>query len=392
MNNRDKSVYLERQRARYRELTVRASKTDLIEEVSVFLGISWDHAIRCLNGRSRVGGKRPGPNRRYGGEELAHLKRLYFLMWQPCSKRFKKALPAWIPSYEKHFGGLSEDVRARLLAMSPATIDRLLRPVRAEKGLSTTQAPTSQWYKAHVPIRAKDWNVKSPGHLQGDTVAHSGPSAAGLFASTLTLTDIDSGWTENTAVLGKDAKNIRNAIENIEKTLPFIVHSMKFDSGSEFMNYGVISFLNSTAARKKPIEIYRSRPYRKNDNCYVEQKNFTHVRELFGYDRVESRELVVLMNEIYRLYWNPLQNHFLPQMKLLQKCRIGARIKKTYDEPKTPYQRLLESTDLNEVEKQRLRRSHDTLDPIELQRGLETRLRLFFDLVRKSNQGEAKAG
>jgi hypothetical protein len=146
--------------------------------------------------------------------------------------------------------------------------------------------------------RAKDWNVKSPGHLQGDTVAHSGPSAAGLFASTLTLTDIDSGWTENAAVLGKDAKNIRNAIENIEKSLPFILHSMKFDSGSEFMNYGVISFLNSTAIRKKPVEAYRSRPYRKNDNRYVEQKNFTHVRELFGYDRVESRELVALMNEI----------------------------------------------------------------------------------------------
>lgn len=391
MNNGDKSFYLERQRNRYQDLTTRRAKSDLIDEVMAFTGFTRDHAIRCLNGRSGAPGMRRGPKRRYGGTEVVHLKRLYFLMRQPCSKRMTKALAAWLPFYENHYGILDEQDRMNLLSMSPATLDRLLKEVRASKGIGATTPPGTQWYKAHVPIRAKDWNIQSPGHLQGDTVAHCGSSMQGHFANTLTLTDIDSGWTENRAVGRKDARRIKEAIETVERGLPFEIHSMKFDSGSEFMNYGVISFLRSTAVRKKQIEIYRSRPYRKNDNCYVEQKNFTHVRDLFGYERIEHAELVDLMNEIYENFWNPLQNHFSPQMKLIQKVRIGAKIKKTYDEPKTPYQRLLESTDLNDVQKQRLRRIHDTLDPIELQKGLEIRLRLFFERVRRSNQGEKKA-
>jgi len=391
MTNRDKSIYLERQRVRYRELKKRDLKTDLIEEVSVFLGITRAHAIRCLNGRSRVPGKRPGPKRRYGADELPHLKRLYHLLGQPCSKRYKIALQEWLPYYERYFGVLPEGIRVRLLRMSPATVDRLLKGMRVKRGLSGTKPSRTQWYKAHVPIRAKDWNIKSPGHLQGDTVAHCGTTLVGQFANTLTLTDIDSGWTENRAVERKEASRVRDALDFIEKSLPFSIHSIKFDSGSEFMNHGVITFLKSKRNREKGIEVYRSRPYRKNDNCYVEQKNFTHVRDLFGYERVESGVLVELMNEIYEEYWNPLQNHFLPQMKLIQKERVGSKIKKLHDLPKTPYQRLLESADLNDVEKARLKRIHEALDPIQLKIGLETKLRLFFDLNRKANQGGARA-
>ena len=157
------------------------------------------------------------------------------------------------------------------------------------------------------------------------------------------------------------------------------------------MNFGVISFLRSTHCRPKPIELYRSRPYRKNDQCYVEQKNFTHVRELFGYDRVETPDAVRLMNEIYEKYWNPLQNHFMPALKLARKERIGARIKKYYDKPKTPYQRLLDSADLNSRQKYLLEQAHLELDPIRLQLALESKLREYFELVRKTNAGRLKA-
>jgi hypothetical protein len=296
-----------------------------------------------------------------------------------------EAMSIWLPFYERHVTDLEPQQKEKLLAMSPSSIDRLLCRVKQEHGMSTTHAPTSAWYKTHVPIRAKDWNIKSPGHLQGDTVSHSGESGAGLFASTLTLTDIDSGWTENRAFLTKSAARIREALEEIEKGLPFQLHSIKFDSGSEFMNFGVISFLKSTSMRTKPIEVYRSRPYRKNDQCYVEQKNFTHVRDLFGYDRVENFEIVQVMNDIYHYYWNPLQNHFMPVMKLLRKERIGSRIKKTYDIPKPPYQRLMESADLNQSQKYHLEREHEKLDPIHLQLCLETKLREYFDLLRKTN-------
>lgn len=184
----------------------------------------------------------------------------------------------WMPSYEQYVTDLAAEQKEKLLKVSPASIDRLLSRCRSEHGLATTQTPSSNWYKAHIPIRVRDWNIKSPGHLQGDTVSHCGDSGAGLFASTLTLTDIDSEWTENRAFLTKSAARVKEALAEIERGLPFILLSIKFDSGSEFMNYGVISFLKSTDCRPKPIELYRSRPYRKNDQCYVEQKNFTHVR------------------------------------------------------------------------------------------------------------------
>jgi hypothetical protein len=315
MSNEDTLIYLNRQRERYRELTSRKERSALVSEVCKFLNISRDHAIRCLNGKSQVRHTKPGPAYLYGPDLIVHLKRLYFLMRRPCSKRMHPAMALWMPSYERHVSDLKAEQRQKLLSMSPASIDRLLARTRQEHGLSTTHAPTTAWYKVHIPIRARDWNIKSPGHLQGDTVSHCGDSGAGFFASTLTLTDIDSEWTENRAFLTKSAARIKEALSEIEASLPFTLHSIKFDSGSEFMNFGVISFLRSTHCRSKPIELYRSRPYRKNDQCYVEQKNFTHVRDLFGYDRVESFEAVQLMNEIYRIYWNPLTNHFMPALK-----------------------------------------------------------------------------
>ena len=391
MSNEETLAYLNRQRERYQELISRKEKSVLISEVAAFLGITRGHAIRCLTGKSQMRHMKSGPVHLYGPDLVVHLKRLYFLMRRPCGKRMKPALELWLPSYERRFFDLTTQQREKLLRISPASIDRVLFPLRQAQGLGTTQAPGSAWYKAHIPIRAKDWNIKCPGHLQGDTVSHCGNSGAGLFASTLTLTDIDSSWTENTAFLTKSAARVREALAEIELKLPFLIHSIKFDSGSEFMNFGVISFLRSTHCRAKPIDLYRSRPYRKNDQCYVEQKNFTHVRDLFGYDRVETPELVRLMNEIYHSYWNPLQNHFMPAMKLIHKERIGSRIKKKYDLPKTPYQRLLESTDLNLSQKHCLELIHRRLDPIQLQLGLEGKLREYFDMIRKSNAGRLKA-
>lgn len=391
MSNGDKFIYISRQRERYGQMISRKEKSSLISEVAEFLRISRDHAIRCLNGKALRRAKKPGPKVQYGLDIVAHLKRLYFLMRRPCSKRMKEAIPLWIESYSKRVSDLDNEQTQLLLRISPSSIGRLLTNRGNQNGLGTTKAPNSSWYKAHVPVRAKDWNIKSPGNLQGDTVSHCGDNGGGLFASTLTLTDIDSGWTENRAFLTKSAARVKEALEDVEKKLPFKITSIKFDSGSEFMNFGVISFLKSTHCRQKPIEIYRSRPYRKNDQCYVEQKNFTHVRDLFGYDRVETAEIVQLMNIIYENYWNPIMNHFMPAMKLIQKERIGARIKKTHDIPKTPYQRLLESADLNELEKYRLKQMHHRLDPIELQLALESKLREYFELIRKGNTAYKKA-
>ena len=202
--------------------------------------------------------------------------------------------------------------------------------------------------------------------------------------NTLTLTDIHTSWTENRATWTKGSSEIIKALKEVEKSLPFTVFSIKFDSGSEFMNYGVISHLRSEGPniRPKKIEILRSRPYKKDDNCYVEEKNLTHVRQLIGYDRLDAEECTDILNRIYRDYWNPLQNFFMPAMKLIRKERIGSRLKKTYDEPKTPYERVLESQVLSDENKAELRHHYESLDPFTLQERLERELKLLFETLR----------
>ena len=384
MSNEDKAVYINRQRERYKEFEARASKTLLISEVAAFLEVTRDHAIRILNGQRNSKKAHPGPKVRYTSDLLPHIKRLYYLMRQPCAKRMEQAIPKWLTSYQKHFGILSGEHLQKLQTISASTLSRQLVFIRRQSGLSGTRPPKSAWYRSVIPMKPKDWDVKTPGHFQCDTVAHCGTSLVGAFANTITLTDIHTGWTENFAVYTKSAARVREGLIQLENRLKFNIQSIKFDSGSEFMNFGVISYLRDGYYRNqrvKPINVYRSRPYKKNDNCYVEQKNFTHVRELFGYDRIETKELVDLMNDIYKNYFNPLQNFFLPALKLSSKVRVGGRIIKKYDIPKTPLQRLIESSEEGSVKINQLKELHSQLDPIDLQLGLEGKLKEFVNLL-----------
>ena len=391
MSNEDKAIYIRRQRERYREFQTRNGKSLLITEVAEFLRISRDHAIRVLNAKPRARAD-SRPRIKYGDDLLPHIKKLYFLMRQPCVQRMKRALPRWIESYQAHFKLLSHEQIEKLQTISPSTIGRMLKLIHKQSGMSTTRPPKSFWYRSVVPIKPKDWDVKTPGHFQCDTVAHCGTSLVGSFMNTITLTDIHTGWTENFACYTKSAARVREGLINMENRLFFTIESIKFDSGSEFMNFGVISYLRDGYYRNQrevPINVFRSRPYQKNDNCYVEQKNFTHVRELFGYDRFEDRELVALMNDIYQNYFNPLQNFFLPTMKILSKTRIGGRIIKRYDVPKTPFQRLLDSSDKESEKIKALEKRYSELDPIDLQLGLEIKLKEFFNLVRQNSVVQA---
>lgn len=384
--------YLANARPRYQKAN-RKVKWRILTEFCLISGYHRKHAIRLMNGKSQLRSQRSGPKPKYSLDLIRPLKDLWFKMGQPCSKRMKRAIPGWLPHYRRRHPELSDLQAALLLAMSRSTIDRLLKAVRTKRGISATRAPTGQWYKSVIPIQAKDWNVKSPGHLQGDTVAHCGDRLEGAFANTLTITDIHTSWTENRATWCKGASSIVEALKEIEKGLPFDIESIKFDSGSEFMNYAVISHLRSEGAgiRSKKVEVVRSRPYKKDDNCYVEEKNLTHVRQLIGYDRIDVSECVEILNRIYRDHWNPLQNYFLPAMKLIRKVRVGSRLQKTYDEPKTPYERVLEASkhcsqekkESSEKRNAELRSKYEVLDPFVLQEGLERELKILFETLRK---------
>jgi hypothetical protein len=238
--------------------------------------------------------------------------------------------------------------------------------------------------KTNIPIQTRHDAAKTPGYVQTDTVAHCGSNIKGAYVHTLTVTDIHSNWTENRAVWRKDSDAVIHEYMAIEKMLPFIVLCYSSDNGGEVINEKIWNYLNS-----KGVTITRGRPYRKNDNPHVEQKNNTHVRKLLGYKRFDHRPLVKLMNQMYQDSWNPLQNFFTPSQKLIKKVRVGARIIKTYDKPRTPYQRLMRSKALSSETKANLKRKYESLNPIYLSQKLDEEKKQFFKTVHMNRQTSA---
>jgi hypothetical protein len=215
--------------------------------------------------------------------------------------------------------------------------------------------------------------------MEADTVAHCGNSLSGAFVWSLTLTDIHTTWTEIRATWNKGARGVCEQIEAIESQLPFILLGFDCDNGSEFLNYHLVRYFSQ---RPQYFSFTRSRPYKKNDNAHVEQKNWTHVRQLFGYDRIDNPALVPRMNDLYANEWSLYQNHFCPTMKLIEKHRINSKYKKKYDSPKTPYQRLLDSEHVSKDTKKCLQVVHLTLNPFILKQTIEKKLRLIFQHVK----------
>ncbi len=358
--------------SRYQSST-RKEKSKILDEFCAVNSYNRKHAIRILKGDVRPRVRKPGPSSRYNRiDVLKALKELWQLMNEMCSKKMKVAFIDWLPFYE-----CRDEVQILLMQMSSSTIDRLLRPYRKPliKGISTTK---KSYFKNKIPIKLLDEEIKIPGYVEGDTVAHCGISAGGEFASSLTITDLCSGWTENRAMLTKKAEKVAEKLKDIEDRLPFTLIGLATDNGTEFLNENVVDYMRN---REIPINMVRRRAYKKNDNAHVEQKNNTHVRQLFGYDRIEDPGIVLLMNEIYMAYWNPLLNFFTPVLKLKSKERVGGRVKKIYDEPKSPYKRLLENTYVPDREKAKLKEAFAMKNPIYLKKELDKKLKEFYKRV-----------
>jgi hypothetical protein len=374
MNMSSRKEYLVKMRARYGRAQGRKYKTRLIEEVVALCGYDRKHVIKLLRTRAAPRLlKRSGPVPRYGAEVVTVLERLWLASDELCGKRLKAALSQWLPHYEHEYGALAEPVRAALVAVSAASIDRLLQPARARRsGKSRSGTKPGRWLKNQIPIKTDQWDEKRPGFMEADTVAHCGDSLEGDFIWSLVFTDIATGWTEMRAVWNKGSSGVIEQTRKIEKSLPFALLGFDCDNGSEFLNHHLWRYFTE---RPQPVQFTRSRPYHKNDNAHVEQKNWTHVRCLLGYGRLERSSLVERINRLYRGPWQRFHNHFCPSVKLLEKRREGARIIKRHDEPKTPYQRLLESRTLDAAAQARLVREHEKLNPFELKRQIDAALR-----------------
>lgn len=316
--------------------------------------------------------------RTYDKAVLKALRPLWIMADYLCGKRLAPLLPELIPALEK-FNELSlkEEVRAKLLQVSPATLDRLLRADRKRLALkSKARTKPGTLLKHQIPIRTfAEWNEQAPGFVEVDLVGHDGGCASGDFAQTLDLTDVATGWTETQAVPNKAEKWVFEALMTVKQDLPFKLRGLDSDNDGAFINAHLLRYCEANQ-----ITFTRSRPYRKNDNCFVEQKNYSVVRRAVGYLRYDTEEDVQTLNELYqrlRLF----TNFFQPVMKLKEKTRTGSQVKKTYDTPKTPCQRVLESPHIPKKAKQRLRKQYQTLNPAELKRAIS---RLQVKLTRQA--------
>jgi len=381
MGTTSKRQYLDAIRARYRRVGKRY-KTKILDEFCAVCGYHRKYAIRLLRCWPPRRRHPPGPKPKYDHAVRAVLKLLWLATDQLCSKRLKAALPLWLPYHEQLHGPLEPSLRAKLLAASPATLDRLLRPIRTRcsgKGLGGTKP--GSLLRQHIPIRTDSQDLTVPGHLEADAVAHCGNSLVGDFVWSLTFTDIASTWTENRAVWNRGAHDVLAQVRQMEQSLPFPILSFDSDNGAEFLNHHLWRYFFD---RPQPVAFVRSRPYHKNDQAHVEQKNWTHVRQLLGYDRFGDPALVALLNDLYRSAWDPLQNFFCPSMKLAEKKRVGARYVKKHDAPQTPYQRLLASPAISAAAQRRLQEQFAVLNPFVLKKQVEQKLKMIFDRLHKA--------
>ncbi len=377
-----KAEYLKKIKVRYKKATKNEKKL-ILDEFCHICNYNRKYAIRLLNNglltNKPYNLSKRGRKRKYSHPlVLDVIREIWIKTNLPCSKRLVAILPLWLPYYEYE---LPEEVKRAILTISPATIDRLMSPTRSKylkQGLATTKPGSI--LKKQIPVKTNQWDETRPGFLESDTVAHCGTSVAGMFVYTINCVDIATSWTELRAAWGKGEKGVLNAIESIEKHLPFPLLGFDCDNGSEFLNWHLFKHLTG---RKVPVQFTRSRPYRKNDNAHIEEKNWSQVRQYLGYQRFEKISLVEKINDLYLNEWNDYFNFFIPSVKLVNKYRKGSKIIKIYDKPKTPFQRILESNKVDKKTKKYLAQYFENLNPFEIQKQLSDKIK---DIINEVNR------
>lgn len=379
MTKQSKQELLKAVRPRYRKASKR-EKSRILDEFVAATGYNRKYAIHLLrNGPPRPSQKKRGRRLIYGPDVVAALVQVWEACGHLCGKRLQPFLPDMVKALERHGElKLAPETRSRLLQMSASTIDRRLKRARSKlayRGRSTTKPGTL--LKNAIPIRTfADWDEQIPGFVEMDLVAHCGDSAVGEFLHTLNVVDIETRWTEPIALPNKGQKATFEGIMTMRHRLPFPLLGIDSDSGSEFINHHLYNY-----CQDEKITFTRARPYNKNDQAHVEQRNWTVVRQVVGYARYESSEALILLNVIYedlRLF----VNFFQPVMKLVSKTRVGSKVRKKYATAQTPFQRALASQDVESFVKEQLQELFLTLNPAELRRRIEANLGKLWRLPR----------
>jgi len=365
---------------RYRKAS-KELKQLILDEFCATTGYNRKYAIRKLNMRPGKESDNVTPRQRkptYGKKVISVLAAVWEAAGYPCSVRLKALMVLWMPWIRKRYT-ITSRIEEQLLAISPRQMDRRLksRKGRIRKGIYGRTKPGTL-LKHHIPIKTDNWDVQSPGWTEVDTVSHSGNSAEGLFGYTVNQTDILTTWVESRAVLGKGEHAVVDALNEMAEAFPFSIRGIDSDNGSEFINWHLFRYCES-----KKIQPFRGRPYKKDDNAHIEQKNWTHVRKLMGWDRYDTQGAVDAMNDLYRNELSLFMNLFLPSMKLQRKKRVGSRLTRVYDTPKTPFERVLESKQGEPVKIETLKKLRESIDPFSLAQTIETKLERIYKLANR---------
>ncbi len=380
MSHRSRWEYFRAIYARYRHAD-RRTKQVILSEFCANTGYHRKYAIRLLNGPPPGRSRPPGHRLRrpcYGVEVLGLVRAIWETAGYPWSVRLKALIPLWLPWVRRHFH-LSAEGQRDLLAISARQIDRRLRAHkrRLKRRVYGGTRP-GRLLKHHIPIRTDSWDIRVPGFAEVDLVAHSGNSGEGEFAYTLNLTDVYSGWTESRAVLGRGQAGVVEGLEEIRQALPFRLLGVDSDNGAEFINW----HLGRWCARHQ-VQFTRARPYKKDDNAHIEQKNWTHVRKLVGWERYDTAPAVEALNDLYRNELRLWMNLFQPSVRLVKKLRVGSRLRRVYDAAQTPLDRVRTSGVSDAERLAQLEQQRASLDPFELARRIERKLHRIYDLAHR---------
>lgn len=377
MSRKSKWEYFKAIYQRYQDAS-KVVRWQILDEFCQVCGYHRKYAIRLLNGPPPRKPKTERRSRRatYGAQLIGVLFQIWEAAGYPWSVRLKALLPLWMPWAKKRFS-LTASLQQQILEISPATIDRRLAAKKQtlRKNLYGRTKPGTL-LKHHIPLKTDCWNVTTPGFTEVDLVSHSGDCAEGEFIHSLNVADIHTTWVETRAVMGKGEVRVADAMEEIRRALPFALQGIDSDNGSEFINNHLYRYCQGLK-----IQFTRGRPYKKDDNAHIEQKNWTHVRKLMGYVRYDSEMALEAMNDLYQNELRLLQNLFQPSVKLVRKVRVGSRVKRVYDAPKTPFQRVCESAQVNQSKVAYFKKLLESLDPFLLSETIEKKLNLIYKMA-----------
>ena len=377
MTNMSKKELVSAVKGRYIKAD-KKGKVLILNEFCQNTGYNRNYATRILqpgydnNRVARVGRRRR--QRKYDSETLAAVIKIWEVLDYPCGTRLQPMIKPMLEALTRHGElKLNEKIIARLKIISAKTLDRRLKREREIRRLNKNRGTTrhGSLLKSSIPIRITDWDITKIGFMEIDTVAHNGGDPSGEFIYSLDMVEIYSGWSEQMAVLGKGERGIVRAINTIKAEAPFKLLGLDSDNGGEFINYHLVGY-----CQDKNIYFTRSRPDRKNDNAYVEQKNYTHIRHWLGYGRFDNEQQLELINNLYRRELRLYNNFFRPVMKIISKEKINNSVcRKKYDTAKTPYQRLLESDQINLQQKQKLTEIYVSLNPVQLKLTVDQKIK-----------------